>query len=334
MSQKQSELIFIRPRRGIAGKVAIVTGASSGIGEATAKAFAEAGATVVLAARRAERLLNLATEINDAGGNALAVPTDLRNRKQITNLVKTTLDSFGRIDVLANIAGWGRYDWFEELSQKDLRDQYEVNVLGLAELTRQVIPTMKAQHSGHILVMNSYASEISVPPITVYASTKSALAGLSDGLRRELLPWGIEVMSIVAGGVKDTEFNKQAASKGGIRFKGLPVSRVPKELVARRMVELVQKPRRTVHLGRIYAIPVFFNRLSPGFVDRASAFYVRWKQKKELGGPMRLIGSRLFQLTAGAAGILAALTIARRIIPTRALQAGQVRKAKDFRLFR
>ena len=137
-----------------------------------------------------------------------------------------------------------------------------------------------------------------------------------DGLRRELLPWGIQVMSVVAGGVKDTEFNKQAASNGGIRFNGLPVSRVPKEEVANRMVALVQKPRRTVHLGRFYAVPVFFNQLSPGFVDSASTLFVRWKQRREFGGPLRLVGSRLFQLTAGAAGILAAMTIARRIIPT------------------
>src|SRR5687768_10028327 len=140
-------------RPAIDGKVVIVTGASSGIGESTAREFARAGAITVLAARRAHRLERLQKEIEDMGGTALAVPTDLTDLDQITNLVQTTLSTFGRIDVLANIAGWALYDWFEELSPAELRHTYEVNVIGLAELTRQVIPSMKAQRSGFILNM-------------------------------------------------------------------------------------------------------------------------------------------------------------------------------------
>src|SRR6185436_15160658 len=104
----------IRP--GIVGKVAIVTGASSGIGEVTALKFALAGAKVILAARRIERLDKLAETIRAAGGIALPVQTDLTVIDQIRNLVKTTIAAFGRIDVLANIAGAGYYEWFEELS--------------------------------------------------------------------------------------------------------------------------------------------------------------------------------------------------------------------------
>src|SRR6266540_1324107 len=143
-------------RPAIDGKVVIVTGASSGIGESTACEFAQAGAITILAARRVERLKRLENEIREIGGTALAVPTDLIDLDQITNLVKTTLSRFGRIDILANIAGWGLYDWYEELSPSELRQHYEVNVIGLAELTRQVIPTMKNQRSGFILNMSSY----------------------------------------------------------------------------------------------------------------------------------------------------------------------------------
>src|SRR5688500_15939352 len=111
----------IKMRPAIAGKIAIITGASSGIGEAAALEFASAGAKVVLAARRIERLERLAETIRAAGGVALPVQTDLTIISQIRNLVQTTLTTFGRIDILANIAGAGYYDWFEELSRSEER---------------------------------------------------------------------------------------------------------------------------------------------------------------------------------------------------------------------
>src|SRR5512138_3263446 len=106
----------IKRRPAIDGKVVIVTGASSGIGEATAREFAQAGAITVLAARRAERLERLQQEIEEIGGQALAVPTDVTDPDQIRNLVQTTLSAFGRIDILANIAGGGLYNWLEKFS--------------------------------------------------------------------------------------------------------------------------------------------------------------------------------------------------------------------------
>ena len=282
--QTEEKLTSIHPRKEIAGKVVIVTGASSGIGEATAREFARAGAAVILAARRAHLLEQLAEEIQAAGGIARPVPTDLTDLTQITNLVKVTLDEFGRIDVLANIAGWGRYDWFEELSAEDLRKQYEVNVIGLAELIRQVLPAMKEQRSGHILNMSSYASKIAVPPLTVYASTKYAVEGLTDALRRELKPWGILVSRIHPSGVKGTEFNQRAGQQGGIRYRSVPIGRVTREQVAREIVDLVEKPQRAVYLSRIYDIPVLLNMLLPGLVDRFSSLWVRLKRSKEQPG--------------------------------------------------
>jgi NADP-dependent 3-hydroxy acid dehydrogenase YdfG len=268
-------------RPAIAGKVVIVTGASSGIGEATAWEFARAGAITVLAARRKERLERLKNEIEEMGGVALAIPTDLIDLAQITNLVQTTFSAFGRIDVLANIAGWGFYDWFEELTPEDLRRQYEVNVIGLAELTRQVIPTMKAQRSGFILNMSSYVSRISVPPLTVYASTKYAIEGLTDGLRRALLPWGITVIRIHPSSVSGTEFNKKVLSKDGVEYRPVPIGRISRERLARHIVHLIEEPRRALFISRIYEVPVLLNKLFPEFVDWVSATWVRRKHRGE-----------------------------------------------------
>ena len=268
-------------RPAIDGKVVIVTGASSGIGESTAREFAQAGAITVLAARRVQRLRRLACEIQEMGGRALSIPTDLTQIGQITNLVRTTLSAFGRIDVLANIAGWGFYDWFEELSADELRRHYEVNVIGLAELTRQVIPAMKAQRSGFILNMSSYVSRISVPPLTVYASTKYAVEGLTDGLRRSLLPWGITVIRIHPGSVSGTEFRKNVARDDGVKYRAVPIGRISRERLARHIVRLIERPRRALFMSRIYDVPVLINTLFPGVMDWASATWVRRKQREE-----------------------------------------------------
>ena len=201
---------------------------------------------------------------------------------QIRNLVQTTLTTFGRIDILANIAGAGYYDWFEELSSDNLREHYEVNVIGLAELTREVLPTMKAQRSGYILNMCSYSSVISAPPLTVYASTKYAVEGLTDGLRRELIPWGIKVMRIHPSGVTGTEFKAKASRDGGIQFRSISFGQVSRERVARTLVRLVERPRPSVFLGRIYDGLAILNKLFPWTIDWASSTWVRLKQREEL----------------------------------------------------
>ena len=295
----------MKRRAAINGKVVIVTGASSGIGESTAREFARAGAITVLAARRVQRLKQLENEIEEMGGRALAVPTDLTNLDQIKNLVQTTLSTFGRIDVLANIAGWAIYDWFEELSSAELRQTYEVNIIGLAELTRQVIPTMKAQRSGFILNMSSYVSRISVPPLTVYASTKYAIEGLTDGLRRALAPWGITVIRIHPSSVSGTEFNQRVVRPGTVHYQAVPIGRISRERMAQHIVALIEKPRRALFISRIYEVPVLLNKLFPAIIDWVSETWVRRKRKKELPSveevsPVHYGGSlSLWQLAGG-----------------------------------
>ena len=272
----------MKRRPAIDGKIAIVTGASSGIGEATAREFASAGTITVLAARRIKRLERLAEEIRQMGGEALPVQTDLTDVDQITYLVQKTISTFGRIDILLNIAGWGVYDWFEELSAEELRRHFDVNIIGMAELTRQVIPTMKAQRSGFILNMSSYVSRISVPPMTVYASTKYAVEGLTDGLRRALSPWGITVIRIHPSSVSGTEFNQKSTRPGKVEFRPNPIGRISRERLAQHIVGLIEKPRRALFISRLYEVPVILNKLFPEFVDWVSKNWVRGKRKNEI----------------------------------------------------
>jgi NADP-dependent 3-hydroxy acid dehydrogenase YdfG len=303
----------MKRRPAIDGKVVIVTGASSGIGEATAREFAQAGAITVLAARRADRLERLQKEIESIGGRALAVPTDLTEFDQITNLVHTTLSKFGRIDILANIAGWAIYDWFEELSPDEVRRPFLVNVVGMAELIRQVIPTMKTQRSGFILNMSSYVSRLAVPPMTIYASTKYAVEGLTDALRRALVPWGITVIRIHPSSVTGTEFNRHVMRGGTVEYTPVPIGRVSRERMARHIVGLIEKPRRALFMSRIYDVPVVLNRLFPAFMDWTSETWVRHKRKDELPprkdvAPVRYARSYPFMPVLGLLSVLALIT--------------------------
>jgi short-subunit dehydrogenase len=118
--------------------------------------------------------------------------------------------------------------------------------------------------------------------LTVYASTKYAVEGLADGLRRELIPWGIKVSRIHPSGVKGTEFNRKAGREGGIKFRSFPIGKVTRERVARELVSLVERPRRAIFLSRLYDVPVLLNLLFPGLVDFLSSTWIRSKRKDEL----------------------------------------------------
>jgi short-subunit dehydrogenase len=129
--------------------------------------------------------------------------------------------------------------------------------------------------------MSSYISRISVPPLTVYASTKYAVEGLTDGLRRALLPWGIAVIRIHPSSVSGTEFNKNVLRQDGVEYRPVPIGRISRERLARHIVGLIEKPRRALFISRVYEVPVLLNKLFPEVVDWISATWVRRKQREE-----------------------------------------------------
>lgn len=256
----------------IKGKVVIVTGASSGIGEATARQFGREGAKLVLAARRVDKLEALAQEILAMGSGAetFVVQADLSKLEDIQSMIKQTLDKFGRIDVLVNNAGFGRLDWLENLDPlKDIQAQFDVNVLGVIQTTRQVLPIMIKQRSGHIINMCSMAGLVATPTYTVYAACKHAVHGFSEALRREVKPWGIDVSMIYPGGVV-TEFQAHAGIKrktGATTPKSLLLTA---DQVGAAVVQLVRRPRAMRILPWAWSFTVWMNRNFNWLVDNTT----------------------------------------------------------------
>lgn len=182
-----------------------MTGASAGIGEATAHALAREGAIVVLEARRQERLDALKAEIEAGGGRALAVPGDITSQAHREQVVRETLEAFGRIDVLVNNAGYGQRGPIEIVPIEAIRGNFETNLFSLIALTQLVIPVMREQQSGRIVNVGSVAGRIARPLSSIYDATKHALEAISDGIRGELAPFGIQVI-LVEPGFIITEF--------------------------------------------------------------------------------------------------------------------------------
>jgi NADP-dependent 3-hydroxy acid dehydrogenase YdfG len=187
------------------GKVAVVTGASSGIGEATTRALAAEGAAVVVGARRKERLDRLVEEVTRAGGKALAVECDITDEEQAHNLVRRALEEYGRIDILVNNAGVMLLSTVGKGLSDQWRQMFEVNVMGLLYATDAAIGPMKEQGSGHIVNVSSVAGrKVTRDSSGVYAGTKHAVNAISEGLRQELLEDNVRV-TIVGPGAVETE---------------------------------------------------------------------------------------------------------------------------------
>ncbi len=249
-------------------KVVLITGASSGFGEDAARLFAKEGCKVVLAARRLDRLQFLAAEIQNAGGEALAIPVDVSQPAEIAVMVQTALDLYGRIDILFNNAGYGSVDWFENLNPaRHIETLIQVNLTGTILVTRAVIPHMLAQRSGHIINMASVAGLIAAPLITTYSASKYGIRAFTDALRREVSPFGIHVSGIYPGPAT-TEFGKKLErTKSRERVKRLKYPHLTSEYVAGRVVEIAKRPRRTLVIPWWFRIIAAFDTLFPVVVD-------------------------------------------------------------------
>jgi NADP-dependent 3-hydroxy acid dehydrogenase YdfG len=185
----------------IAGKVVVITGASSGLGEAAARLLAAEGARVVLGARRAERIQGLAAELTGRGGKALAVPTDVTDRGQVRRLVDLAVETYGRIDVMINNAGLMPQSLLEHLKVDEWDRMIDVNIKGVLYGIAAALPHMQRQKAGHIINVSSVAGHKVGPGSAVYSATKHAVRALSEGLRQEVKPWNLRTTVISPGAV-------------------------------------------------------------------------------------------------------------------------------------
>ena len=187
--------------KNIEGKVVVITGASSGLGEATARLLSEQGASVVLGARRVDRIQSLADELTGSGGKALAIPTDVTHYDQVKRLVDAAVQTYGRVDVMINNAGLMPHSPLERLKIDDWNRTIDVNIKGMLYGIAAALPYMKQQQDGHIINVSSVAGHKVRPGNAVYAATKHAVLAVSEGLRQEVKPYNMRTTVISPGAV-------------------------------------------------------------------------------------------------------------------------------------
>jgi NADP-dependent 3-hydroxy acid dehydrogenase YdfG len=187
--------------QGIQDKIIVITGASSGLGEAAARLLSSQGAVVVLGARRLDRIQSLAADLIAGGGKALAIETDVTDAGQVKRLVDAAVQTYGRIDVLVNNAGLMPHSPLERGKVADWDRMIDVNLKGVLYGIAAALPHMKTQKSGHIVNVSSVAGHKVRPGSAVYAATKTAVRVISEGLRQEVKPYDIRTTIISPGAV-------------------------------------------------------------------------------------------------------------------------------------
>ncbi|MGW1790760.1 SDR family oxidoreductase [Streptomyces tubercidicus] len=227
---------------GIEGKVVAITGASSGIGEATALLLAERGARLVLGARRSERLVELVARIEEAGGAAVQIRTDVTRRDDVRALVALAGERFGRLDVLVSNAGVGTISPLDDLRVEEWDHMVDVNVKGVLHGIGAALPVFRAQGTGHFVTVASTAAFRIVPAMAVYAGTKFAVRAICEGLRQEA---GDSLrVTTVSPGATATDF-AEASSNSRVRAEITKMRddlAIPPAAIARAIAFAIEQP--------------------------------------------------------------------------------------------
>ena len=226
----------------IAGKVVVITGASSGLGEATARHLSAEGATVVLGARRTERIQALADELNHNGGKALALQTDVTDADQVKHLVEAAVQTYGHIDVMLNNAGLMPHSPLERLKIDDWNRTIDVNLKGVLYGIAAALPYMKEQQAGHFINVSSVGGHKVRPGSAVYAATKAAVLMISEGLRQEVKPYHIRTTVLSPGAIATELPNSITEPDIAANVRKLYEAAIPADSFARAVAFAMSQP--------------------------------------------------------------------------------------------
>ncbi len=261
------------------GPVVVITGASSGIGRATARQYARRGARLVLASRNEDALETVADECRAFGAEVRVIPTDVSKQSDAHALAVGAVAEFGRIDVWVGNAGVFAYGSFEQLSEAVFRQVIETNLMGQVHGARAALPYFRRQGSGTLVFVGSLYSRVSSPMVSPYVASKFGLLGFAESLRQELRGSGIRVRVVLPGTV-DTPIYQNAANVTGRHVHPLPPASSPKR-VARAIVHAPDRRRPVVFVGRLQTVTLLPHRMTPKAYDTAVALS---KDRVELRG--------------------------------------------------
>ena len=248
------------------GSTVIVTGASSGIGRATARRLARAGCNVVLASRNRKALQGLAKELEPLRGRYLVAPTDVTDREEVKAMAEAGLQEFGSIEVLVNNAGLGLHAPIVEGSPENIRHVFEVNLFGAINCIQAVAPQMKERRRGMIINVSSVVGRLATPYNGAYSATKGALNALTDSLRLELEWYGIRVTAIYPG-YTITGFQQNVLSEMEMPKPSRLVRGAEPEAVAKTIVQAIRGERRESYVAFGDAAAVMIKNVSPRLID-------------------------------------------------------------------
>jgi short-subunit dehydrogenase len=255
-------------------RIVAITGASAGIGRATALRLARDGAALAICARRADRLADAAAAIEAAGGQALPIAADVARAEDMAGFVSATVERFGRLDVMICNAGFGIAGAIDTIAPDQMRKLLEINYLGTYHAARAALAVFRRQERGHLIIVSSIVGRRGVPFMGAYAATKFAQVGLAECLRAELAGSGIHVTAVFPIST-DTEFFDVMTHETGRRIERSFGPRQPVERVADAIARAIARPVAEVYPYPAARALVWLNALAPGLCDRFVKRYGR-----------------------------------------------------------
>lgn len=248
-----------------AGIRAVVTGASSGIGELLAQRLAAEGAQVALVARRKAELERVAASISDRGGRALVVPADVARRDEVFAAAERILAEFGSVELLINNAGYGGHRRFIDWDIDDIERIMQVNYFGTVYWTKALLPRMIAERRGWIVMMASVAGKLGVPDESAYAATKFAQVGLAEALSYEVEDFGVHVLTVCPGAIDTPFFDEEARRRMPDVAKRLMI---PPKRVVDAVIDALRAGKREITVPGFIRVSYIVRAIAPGVLRR------------------------------------------------------------------